>query len=186
MPEIETERLRIRMFTPDDLDDLCSIYGDPDVMRYISGHALSRKEAEDWMRAWREQWDKLGYGMWGLELKDSGELIGHCGLQFIQNTSDTEIAYGLAKRWWGNGLAPEAARAVLKYGFEELSLDRIYALSEPPNIASQSVMRKIGMRFEKVAYYKDSYYEGDVVYYVLSRDEYKPDGRTYLLHKGEK
>jgi len=181
MPEIETERLRIRMFTPDDLDVLCSIYGDPDVMRYLSGHPLSREEVEDWMRSWADQWNNLGFGWWGLELKSSGELIGHCGLQFIHNTRDIEIAYALAKSWWGKGLAPEAARAGLRYGFEVLNFDRIYALSEPPNIASQNVMKKIGMKFDKVAYYKDDYYEGDVVYYTLSRDEYEPDGSAYLL-----
>lgn len=183
MPEIETERLRIRRFTPDDLDVLCSIYGDPDVMRYISGHPLSRQEVEEWMQTWAEQWDKLGFGWWGVELKEGGELIGHCALQFIHNSRDVELAYGLAKHWWGKGLAAEAARAALRYGFEELSLDRIYALSEPPNVASQGVMKKIGMRFDKVAYYKDAYYEGDVVYYILLRDEYKPDGCAYLLRK---
>jgi RimJ/RimL family protein N-acetyltransferase len=181
MPEIETERLLIRKFNADDLVDLCPIYGDPDVMRYISGHPLSREEIADWMRVWDEQWERFGFGWFGLELKETRELIGHCGLQFIHNSGDVEIAYGLAKRFWGSGLASEAARAGLRYGFEEVKLDRIWALSEPPNVASQNVMRKIGMRFEKVAYYKDPYYEGDVVYYSLRRADYKPCDSAYLL-----
>jgi RimJ/RimL family protein N-acetyltransferase len=183
MPEIETDRLRIRMFSPNDLDDLCLIYRDPDVMRYLSGPPLSREEVAEWMLHWADQWEKHGFGWWGLELKENGELIGHCGLQFIHDSSEVEIAYALAKQWWGKGLASEAALAGLRYGFEELKLDRIWALAEPPNIASQNVMRRIGMRFDKTASYKDYYYEGAMTYYVISREEYQPGGNTYLLRR---
>lgn len=171
------------MFRPDDLDDLCLIYSDTDVMRYLSGHPLSREETAEWMLHWSAQWERHGFGWWGLERKEGGELIGHCGLQFIHTTSEVEIAYALAKQWWGGGLASEAARTGLRYGFEELKLDRIWALAEPPNVASQNVMRKIGMRFEKTASYKDAYYEGSMVYYVMSREEFQADGGTYLLQK---
>lgn len=114
-------------------------------------------------------------------LKESGELIGHCGLQFIHVTPEVEVTYGLAKAYWRMRLASEAARACLRYGFAQLKLDRIYALADPGNIGSHRVMERVGMRYDKTEYYKDDLYEGDLIYYAISREEYEPDGSGYSL-----
>ncbi|HXI94294.1 MAG TPA: GNAT family N-acetyltransferase [Blastocatellia bacterium] len=179
MPEIETSRLLLRMFKPDDLDDISRIYADADVMRYLSGHPLTREETAGWLNYFLAGWENYGFGWWALVLKKSGELIGHCGLQFIHVTPEVEVTYALAKAYWRMGLASEAARACLRYGFAELKLDRIYALADPGNIGSHRVMERIGMRYDKTEYYKDDLYEGDLIYYAIARNAYQHDGSPY-------
>jgi RimJ/RimL family protein N-acetyltransferase len=105
MPEIETARLLLRMFKPDDLEDLSRIYGDADVMKYLSGHALTREETASWLNYFLSGWDQYGFGWWAVTLKERGELIGHCGLQFIHITPDIEVTYGLEKAYWRMGFA---------------------------------------------------------------------------------
>lgn len=185
MPEIETARLLLRMFSHDDLDDLARIYNDADVMRYLSGHPLTREETAGWLNYFLTGWENYGFGWWAVVLKESGELIGHCGLQFIHVTAEVEVTYGLAKAYWRRGLASEAARACLRYGFEQLKLDRIYALADPGNIGSHRVMERVGMRYDKTEYYKDDLYEGDLIYYVILRDEYRADDSQYSLRPVE-
>lgn len=181
MPEIETARLLLRMFNPSDLDDLSRIYADEDVMKYLSGHPLTRQETADWLSYFLEGWESYGFGWWAAVLKERGELIGHCGLQFIHTTPEVEVTYGLAKSYWRMGLASEAARACLRYGFEQLKLERIYALADPGNVGSHRVMQRVGMAYDKTAYYKDNLYEGDLVSYAMSRDQYRRDASQYSL-----
>ncbi len=181
MPEIETTRLLLRMFTDDDLDDLSRIYADADVMRYLSGHPLTREETAGWLRYFLAGWEDYGFGWWAVVLKESGELIGHCGLQFIHVTPEVEVTYGLAREYWRKGLASEAARAGLWFAFTDLKLDRVYALADPGNIRSHRVMERAGMRYDKTAYYMDDMYEGDLLYYVMSRHEYRADESPYCL-----
>lgn len=184
MPELETDRLILRMFSQADLDDLARIYADPDVMRYLSGHPLTREESAGWLKYFLSGWEQYGFGWWALVLKESKELIGHCGLQFIHVTPEVEVTYGLAKEYWRKGLASEAARACLRYGFEELKLDHIYALADPANTGSHRVMERVGMRYEKTEYYKDDLYEGDLIYYVIGRADYRVDDSPYILQPG--
>ncbi len=169
----------LRLFNPDDLDDLSRIYANADVMRYLSGHPLTREETESWLKYFLAGWEQYGFGWWALVLKESGQLIGHCGLQFIHVTPEVEVTYGLARPYWLRGLASEAARACLRYGFDELKLDRIYALADPGNIRSHRVMERVGMKYDRTEYYKDDLYEGDLVYYIITRDEYRLDGSPY-------
>jgi ribosomal-protein-alanine N-acetyltransferase len=169
------------MFSQDDLDDLASIYADPDVMRFLSGHPLTRDETAGWLNYFLAGWENFGFGWWAVLLKESGKVIGHCGLQFIHVTPEVEVTYGLAKAYWRKGLASEAARACLRYGFEELKLERIYALADPANTGSHRVMERVGMTYDKTEYYKDDLYEGDLVYYVIERNHYRSDGSIYQL-----
>ena len=173
------------MFTLDDLDDLSLVYADADVMRYLSGHPLSREETAGWLNYFLTGWENYGFGWWAVVLKESGELIGHCGLQFIHVTPEVEVIYGLATAYWRKGLASEAARACLRYGFEQLRLDRIYALADPGNVGSHRVMERVGLRYDKTEYYKDDLYEGDLIYYVVSRDEYQSDDSQYSVRPVE-
>lgn len=181
MPQIETDRLLLRMFSEDDLDNLARIYADPDVMRYLSGHPLTREEAAGWLNYFLKGWEEYGFGWWALILKENNQLIGHCGLQFIHVTPEVEVTYGLAKEYWRKGLASEAARVCLRYGFEELKLDRIYALADPGNTGSHRVMERVGMKYDKTEYYKDEFYEGDLIYYAISRGDYRGNGSPYRL-----
>jgi len=169
------------MFKPDDLDDLSRLYADAEVMKYLSGHPLSRDETADWLNYFLQGWEQYGFGWWAVVLREPGELIGHCGLQFIHTTPEIEVTYGLAKAYWRMGLASEAARACLRYGFEELKLDRIYALADPGNVDSHRVMERAGMTYDKTAFYKDNLFEGDLFYYAMARNQYRPDISPFNL-----
>lgn len=149
---LETERLVLRRQTLDDLDDLWALYCDPEITRYIPDAPTSREEAEEELR-----WHMHGHpkfpqlGLWATIHKESGAFIGRCGLLpwTLDGQPEVEVAYTISQAFWGQGLATEAARAILHYGFETLHLARLVSLIDAENIASQKVAEKIGMRFEK-------------------------------------
>lgn len=168
MREIETPRMRLRQFTPNDLDDLSCLYSEPDLMRYIGKGIRTKNETQAALFSIIKHYEH-GFGMWAVISKDDGKLIGRCGLCFLDNTSEVELGYLLDKSYWRRGLATEASHASLKYGFEVVKLDRIVAIAKPENIASRRVMEKVGMKYEKDAYF----YNTNVVYYSISRDVYQ-------------
>ncbi|HYE66345.1 MAG TPA: GNAT family N-acetyltransferase [Pyrinomonadaceae bacterium] len=178
MPEIETARLRLRGFTQDDLDDLLLIRSDPEVMRYIgTGAPATREQTQARINNHLAQWEQHGFGQWAVVHKGHGKLIGWCGLGFLERTPEVEIGYGFDKPYWGMGIASEAAAATLRYGFERLQLESIVAVAMPENIGSWRVMEKLGMKYVKRAHY----YETDVLYYAISREEYRPGESPYIL-----
>ncbi len=166
MHTIETGRWYLRPFTSDDLDAFASMNADADVMRYIGdGKPQTRAQTEMRLNAILDHWDQHGFGLCAVVDRATRAFIGFCGLQYLDNTSEIEIGYRLAKRSWGFGFATEAARASLKHGFEELGLDRIVAVVHPENVASQWVVQKIGLRYVKDA----RFYKSDVEYYAITR-----------------
>jgi ribosomal-protein-alanine N-acetyltransferase len=168
IPEIETDRLRLRAFTPDDLDELYMVFGDAEVMKYISGGIPRTLEAtRAGLLRTIEGWGNRGFGLWAVAEKDSGRVIGYCGLIFLDNTTEIEVAYGLAKSSWGKGFATEAARASLRYGFEELKLERIVAVVNHGNVPSQRVLEKLGMKYTRDAHH----YDADLMYYEISKQD---------------
>lgn len=178
MPEIETARLRLRMFTPSDLDDLMLIFGDPDVMRYLgieAGKTVPREEVEVTLKKMIEFWAKNGFGRWAIINKEDGRLIGLCGLRLLDGAP--ELVYAIAKAYWGRGLATEAARASLRYAFEHLQLERLVAVTRHGNTASIRVMKKIGMSYEQEV----NHYGVDGVCYVANRAEFEIDDSPYIL-----
>ncbi|MBA3321169.1 MAG: GNAT family N-acetyltransferase [Pyrinomonadaceae bacterium] len=180
MPEIETARLRLRLFTDDDLNDLTLLLGDPDVMRYLgveAGQTHSREETRPILGNLIGGWRRRGFGRWAVMHKESGHLIGLCGLR--QLDGDIELVYMLAKAYWGRGYAREAARANLRFGFEELGLKRIVAITRPENLASQRVMESIGMRHER----EGRYYGVAAICYAIARAEFAPGDAFYALQR---
>jgi ribosomal-protein-alanine N-acetyltransferase len=172
IPEIETARLRLRSFTPGDLDELHLVFGDTDVVKYISGgKPRTRAETEKGLLRTIEGFRERGFGLWAVEVKDSGRMIGYCGLIFLDDTSEIEVAYGLAKSHWGKGFATEAARAGLGYGFERLKLERIVAVVNPQNLSSRRVLEKLGMRYAKDVHH----YDADLMYYEIDKTDYQTD-----------
>ncbi len=164
MQEIETARLYLRQFTLDDLDELYRIYSDPEIMKYLTG-VRTREATETAIHTMLQCWKENNFGMWAVVSKIDCKMIGRCGLCFLDKTSEVELGYTLNKAYWNQGLATEASFASLNYGFEILQLDRIVAIARPENIASQRVIQKVGMKYEKNAHY----YETDVVYYSVLR-----------------
>jgi RimJ/RimL family protein N-acetyltransferase len=177
-PEIETSRLYLRQFSMADLSDLSTIRSDPEVMRFIgTGQPHSMDQVREALGHVLSGWKQHSFGRWAVVNKADKKLMGWCGLAFLDNTEEIEIGYGIAKEYWGRGFTTEAAAASIRYGFEEMKLNRIVAVAMPENIASLRVMEKIGMKFEKTGHW----YEAELVYYVIERDGYKPDGAAYEL-----
>jgi ribosomal-protein-alanine N-acetyltransferase len=143
------------------------VFGDPDVMRFIprgASPSLERTRAtiERFIAHEREQ----GFGLWAVELKETGELIGDAGLFLVEGTGpEVEVAYHFGKKSWGQGYATEAAVACIDFGFRECGLTEIIAICYPEHVASRRVMEKAGMTYAGEA----QYYGTDVVKYVKRR-----------------
>ena len=178
MPAIETERLLLRMFRPEDLDDLALLFTDPKVMKYVGdGQPVSREETDRALKSIIKHWQTHGFGRWAAVDKQTREFLGFGGLRSLFGTA--EVVYHLATAHWGKGLATELARASLRFGFEAHQFERVVAIARPLNAASIHVMEKLGMHFET----HTSYYNIEVVQYGISREEFKWDGSVYLLKR---
>jgi RimJ/RimL family protein N-acetyltransferase len=172
---IETARLRLRMFRPDDLDGLAALFADPQVMRYVAdGKPADREETHRALDSIIQHWRRHGFGRWAVEDKATREFVGFGGLRNLFGMP--EVVYHFAPAHWGKGFATEMGQASLRYGFETHRFDRIVAIAKPENTASIRVMEKLGMRFEE----RTSYYNLDVVQYAITREEFKPDDSVYV------
>lgn len=171
MHGIETPRTILRMFTMEDLDDLASILGNPQVMKYLEldCQPLSRDKTAIAIASIIKHWEKNDYGRWAVILKESNQLIGMAGFRTHEDIA--ELVYVLDEPFWGRGLATEIARAILKFGFETLGFPRIIALTRPANIASRRVMDKLGMKFEKEV----DIYGISAVEYVISQEDFESE-----------
>ncbi len=176
MPQIETLRLRLRPFVAADLDELARLVADPQVMRYLGregGRTMTRAEAEEVLNKFIAGWRERNFGHFAVLLKGQERLIGLCGLKLLEDTP--ELLYALGREWWGRGYAPEAARACLRYGFEELGLERVVAVTRPLNHASRRVLEKTGMRYQQAV----RPYGVTAILYALTRAEFQPDDSFY-------
>ena len=149
---LETKRLVLRRQVIQDLDALWALYCDPEITRYIPDAPRSREEAKEeleWHRNGHPRFPELG--LWATIHRETGKFIGRCGLLpwTIDERQEVEVAYAIAREYWRQGLATEAAQAILNYGFEQLNFSRLVSLIDSENIASQKVAEKIGMTFEK-------------------------------------
>ncbi len=151
MKILETERLVLRRLVPGDLDSLFALYRDPDVRRYFPEGTLTYEETKkelEWFLDGHPSHPELG--LWATVHKGRNEFIGRCGLLpwTLGDRDEVEVAYLLDKQYWGQGLATEAARAIVEYAFGSLDLSRLICMIERENHASIRVASKIGMSFE--------------------------------------
>ena len=177
---LETARLLLRMFTPEDLDELHGITRDAEVMRFISdGHPLSRAQTGRNLAAIISAFHRRGFGRWALVVKETGALAGYCGFGLGSEEVGIELAYMLRKSEWGKGFATEAGAACLRYGFENLGLASIAALTRPENLKSRRVMERLKMRFVS----DGSYHGYSCVRYSIARADWRPDGSLYRVFR---
>jgi ribosomal-protein-alanine N-acetyltransferase len=147
---LETERLTLRYQQPSDVAPLVGLWADPDVTRYMGG-----PRDREWLQSALEETARDPYAerydLWPLIEKKTGQVIGHCGLldKEVEGRQEIELTYVLASSAWGKGYATEIGRALKTHAFEEMALDRLIALIEPENTASERVAEKVGMRLEK-------------------------------------
>ena len=149
MVTLETERLRLRMFRETDLDAYAAMSADPEVMRYLgAGEPLTRADAWRQMAMLVGHWQLRGYGVWAVEERASGALVGRIGLFNPDGWPGLECVWTLARGAWGKGYATEGARRALEYAFTELGQPRVISLIRPGNAASVRVAERVGQRLE--------------------------------------
>jgi len=144
---INTERLRLRDWRESDLVPWAAMNADPDVRRFV-GPLLTFEQAEAWVLNYQDDLDRYGFGLWAVEVRETGEFIGFTGLGRVDSEwplTGTEVSWRLARTAWGHGYATEAGRAALHYGFEVMEVPEIVAITMALNERSQAVMRRIGM-----------------------------------------
>ncbi len=171
---LETERLTIRRYTPEDLEELIEMRSDPDVYRYLGGRERQNPvEITKRLDFYLDCYEKLGFGMCAMIWKETGENIGGSGLQPLEDTGEIEVGYSLKKSFWRMGIGYECAHAWLKHGFENAGLERIVAVADEANVGSWRIMEKCGMTFEK----KEFHYNMECTFYAISKEEFMKSER---------
>jgi RimJ/RimL family protein N-acetyltransferase len=151
MITLETDRLLLRMFRESDLDAYAEMCGDPEVMRHLGdGQPMSREDAWRHMAMVLGHWQLRGYGLWAVEERVSGEMIGRIGCYNPEGWPELEVGWALRRRYWGHGYAIEAARASLRFAFTDLNREHVVSVIHPQNAASIRVAEKLGERFERI------------------------------------
>ncbi|GIF22134.1 RimJ/RimL family protein N-acetyltransferase [Actinoplanes tereljensis] len=150
MVTVETERLVLRGWRDEDLEPLAAMNADPEVMRYImDGSVASRERSANGLRKMVRDWEERGFGLFAVEVRESGEMIGWAGLSvpaFLPEVLPAvEIGWRLARHAWGQGYATEAATAALEFGFAECGLERVVSIRHLDNVRSGRVMAKLGL-----------------------------------------
>lgn len=168
---IETERLLLREYTMDDFDALYEIMSDLETMQHYPA-PFDAEKTRNWISWNLKNYEKHGFGLWAVVLKETGEFIGDCGvtIQNIEGEMVPEIGYHIHKKYWRRGLAKEAARAVRDWVFQNTQYDTIYSYMKYTNESSYYVAIANGMR--KVKEYPDP--KNTITYvYAITRTEWE-------------
>lgn len=145
---LETERLLLREMEPKDYDALYAVLADSDIMQHYP-YIFDEARVRNWIARNRERYQKDGFGLWAVVLKESGEMIGDCGitLQNIHGQMLPEIGYHIRKEQQRKGYASEAAAACIRYAFDKFEFPAVYSYMKYTNIPSQKTAMKNGMVF---------------------------------------
>lgn len=149
----ETERLILREILPTDIDGMFELHSDREVHRFLGNNTIkSKEEANNLINFVRQQYTDFGIGRWAIIGKGINNFIGWTGLEFVTEQINNhknyyDLGYRLLRKYWGQGLATEAAIASLNYAFEKLKTDEVFARAESENIVSDKVLKKVGLKF---------------------------------------
>ena len=177
-PVLNTERLILCKISEEHAADMFEYSKDPDVTRYLTWSCHSSiKETERYLKMLQKKYADGSFNDWGLVLKENGKFIGTCGYtSFNDKEKIGEVGYVLNKDYWGKGLAAEAVKVVMKFGFENFGLEKFCAKHMEGNDASGRVMQKCGMKFEGM-YRHSMFIKGEfkniIVYNVTKEEFYK-------------
>lgn len=148
IPHIETNRLKLRAFCQNDVGDYLGLVGDAGAMRYIgTGRTLNAEEAWVQIATILGHWQLRGYGLWALEDKQTGDLVGRAGLYNPDGWPGLEVGWALIPRFQGQGFATEAGAAALNFAFGEVGADAIISCIQPGNAPSIAVAERLGQRY---------------------------------------
>jgi RimJ/RimL family protein N-acetyltransferase len=171
VPTIETERLTLRAFTEDDFEPYFErILAARPVMRFLSGSGEPRTREEGMVSfarissPERDPRDRV----WAVVERATNEVLGHAILQRLDTSDLIEVGYALGERWWGRGIATEASKAVVEYGFAHTPVELIVGVAKPENAASRRVLEKSGLTYIGLRHY----YKLHLVYYELTKADY--------------
>lgn len=169
---VETNRLILREIIPEDVDALFELDADPEVHKYLGNKPLVEKvQVVEIIEFIRQQYEENGIGRWAVIEKSTHQFVGWCGLKLVKELTNNhinyyDVGYRLIRKYWGNGYATESALASLKYGFEVLKVNDIYACAHYENVASNHVLNKIGMQcLEQFEHFGSTHH-----WYHISRD----------------
>ncbi len=148
MHELETDRLLLRRWRAADREAFADLNADPEVMRHFSG-TMTQAESDAFVDRIEGLFERQGFGLWALEVKDGGTFIGFTGLNpmppGVPGEGGMEVGWRLARRGWGHGYATEAARAAVAFAFDQLQLPELFSMTAVSNTRSQAVMQRLGM-----------------------------------------
>ncbi|GDX53402.1 hypothetical protein LBMAG27_24490 [Bacteroidota bacterium] len=162
---LETPRLLLREFEITDAENFYLLNSDHDVIRYTGDVAFKNLDEAKALIENYVPYKRDGYGRWTVVLKETKEILGWCGLRFIEDTKHIDLGYRFMKKYWNKGYATEAARACVEYGFQKLGMTEIIARAMKENLSSIEVMKKVGM-----TYWKDGEcHDEPGVYYCIQK-----------------
>jgi RimJ/RimL family protein N-acetyltransferase len=145
---LKTDRLIVRRWQPGDRAPFAALNADPEVMEHFPA-TLTRAESDVLIDRIEARFDELGFGLWALEIAETGEFIGFTGLSVPRFEAHfipaVEVGWRLSRSSWGHGYASEAARCALRVAFDDLDLTEVVSFTSTTNLRSQAVMRRIGM-----------------------------------------
>lgn len=145
---LETTRLLLRTFTAADAGLIYELNKDPEVTRFTHDPVKNEAHAKEVLeKSILPQYALYNHGRWAVHLKADLAFMGWCGLKYRPERNETDLGYRFKKEYWGKGYATEAAFASVKYGFEKLNLSCITGRADLGNIASTTVLEKIGMQY---------------------------------------
>lgn len=156
-----TERLIIREILPSDVEGMYALDSDPEVHRYLGNKPVTQKEQiVDVIKMIRQQYLDFGIGRWAVIDKKTNDFMGWTGLKFVTETTNGhqyyyDLGYRLIRKYWGQGIATETALISLEYAFNILGVHEVFAAAHMENIASNSVLKKVGLRPIETFYYSD-------------------------------
>lgn len=145
----ETDRLILRKFMAEDAVHFFELNADPEVIQYTGDEPFDNLSDALQLINDYSHYDKYGYGRWTVLLKGSNEFLGWCGLNYNEDIHETDLGFRILKKHWNKGIATEAAKTCIDFGFDDLKLKRIIGRALTQNKASINVLKKIGMIFEK-------------------------------------
>ena len=146
--ELETERLRLRLFTHDDVQVMFELGSDPEIIKYAEPEPV--KDLQEAQQRLEEgplyDYEKYGYGRFAVELKETGEVIGFCGIKYLPEIDLPEVGYRYLTEYWGRGIGTEAAQACVEFARDDLNIRKLVALIMPGNTGSMRVAEKLCMK----------------------------------------
>ncbi|SFD01277.1 ribosomal-protein-alanine N-acetyltransferase [Bacillus sp. 491mf] len=175
-PTLITERLCLRPLTIKDAADVFEYASNPEIGTYTVWYPhKTLQDSQIFVQSILDQYEKGEMAAYGIELKNEKKMIGTCGfIEYDKNHHKAELAYAVSPNYWGKGIATEAAKAFIRYGFETLQLNRIEARCHASNVQSERVMKRLGMQYEGMLR-KDMFVKGayrDTKIYAILREEY--------------